>query len=77
MNINIHNLSPTTSREDLLDCFEEYGVVLEVSVGTYTVEGKSRALGFVEMLSDEQGQAAIDGLQGKELAGNLLVINKE
>ncbi|MEW5923245.1 MAG: RNA-binding protein [Candidatus Zixiibacteriota bacterium] len=77
MNINVHNLSPTTSREELLDCFAEYGVVSEVSVGAYTLEGKSRALGFVVMPSNMQGQAAIDGLQGKELAGNLLVIDKE
>jgi RNA recognition motif-containing protein len=77
MNINVHNLSPTTSREELLDCFAEYGAVSEVSVGTYTLEGKSRALGFVVMPSNVQGQASIDGLQGKELDGNLLVIYKE
>lgn len=72
MNINIYNLSPTTSLEELLDCFGEYGEMLDVSVRTYTMEGKSRASGFVEMPSNLQGQAAIDGLQGKELAGKLV-----
>ena len=77
MNINVHNLSPTTSHGELFDCFAEYGAVSEVSVGTYTLEGKSRALGFVVMPSNAQGQVAIDGLQGKELSGNLLLIDKE
>jgi len=77
VNIKVSNLSPVTFREELLDCFEVYGVVSDVSVGTYMLEGKSRALGFVVMYSNAQGQAAIDGLQGMELDGNLLVVNKE
>jgi len=77
MNIKVSNLSPVTSREELLDCFAVYGAVSDVGVGTYMLEGKSRALGFVVMPSNVQGQAAIDGLQGMELAGNLLVVNKE
>ena len=77
MNIKVSNLSPVTSREELLDCFAVYGAVSDVSVGTYMLEGKSRALGFVVMHSNVQGQAAIDGLQGIELDGNLLVVNKE
>ena len=77
MNIHVQNLSPTTSREELIDCFEEYGAVSDVTVSTYTVEGKSRASGFVEMPSDVQAQAAIEGLRGKELAGNLLKIHKD
>ena len=74
MNIYVQNLSPTTSREELIGCFEEYGAVSDVTVSTYTVEGKSRASGFVDMFSNVQGQAAIDGLQGQELGGNLLRI---
>jgi len=76
MNIYIQNLSPTTSRAELVGCFEEYGVVSDVSVSTYTVEGTFRASGFVAMPSSLQGQAAIDGLQGKELAGMLLAVHK-
>ncbi|MGD8922185.1 MAG: RNA-binding protein [Candidatus Zixiibacteriota bacterium] len=77
MNINVRNLSPTTSREELLDCFTEYGSVSDVSVSTYTVKGIWRATGLVEMPSSVQGQASIDALQGKELDGNLLDIYKE
>ena len=77
MNIYVRNVSPTTSREELMDCFEEYGAVSDVSVSTYTVGGKWRASGFVEMSSNVQGQAAIDGLQDKELGGHLLKIHKD
>ena len=76
MNIYVRNLSPTTSPEELTGCFEAYGAVSEANVSTYTVEGKSRASGFVEMPSDAQAQAAIKGLHGRELAGNLLRIHE-
>jgi len=77
MNIKVSNLSPVTSCEELLDCFAIYGAVSDVNVGRYMLEGKSRALGFVVMPSKVQGQEAIDGLQGMELDGNMLVVNKE
>jgi RNA recognition motif-containing protein len=77
MNIYVRNVSPTTSREELMDCFEEYGAVSDVSVSTYTVGGKWRASEFVQMPSDVQAQTAIQGLRGKELAGNLLKIHKD
>jgi len=57
MNIHVRNLSPTTSPEELTGCFEEYGAVSDVSVSTYTVEGKFRASGFVEMPSEVQARA--------------------
>jgi RNA recognition motif-containing protein len=77
MDIYVQNLSPTTSREELIACFEEYGAVSDGSVSTYTVEGRFRASGCVDMPSDLQAQAAIEGLRGKELAGNLLKIHKD
>jgi RNA recognition motif-containing protein len=72
MNIYVRNLSPETSRSELLGCFEIYGKVSEVTISTYKVEGQSRGSAFVEMALDDQGVAAIAGLQGKELGGNLL-----
>ena len=74
MNIYVRNLSPTTSCEELIVCFEKYGAVSNASVSTYTVQGLFRASGFVEMSSSVQAQAAIDGLQGLQLGGNLLNI---
>lgn len=77
MNIYVRNLSPITSRSELVDCFEEFGDVTDVSISTYTIENKLRALGIIVMPSLKQGQAAIDTLHSKELDGNLLNIQKE
>ncbi|MDH3892419.1 MAG: RNA-binding protein [candidate division Zixibacteria bacterium] len=74
MNIYIRNLSPKTLCSELLGCFEAFGKVEDVSISTYTVEGQSRAPGFVEMSSKKQGLEAIAGLHGRELSGNLLQI---
>jgi RNA recognition motif-containing protein len=74
MNIYVRNLSPETSRSELLGCFETFGKVTDVTISTYKVEGVSRSSGFVEMPSHEHALAAIAGLQGKELGGNLLKI---
>jgi RNA recognition motif-containing protein len=74
MNIYVRNLSSETSRSELLGCFEKFGKVTNVTISTYKLKGKSRALGFVEMPSNAQGQAAITSLQGIELCGNLLKI---
>jgi RNA recognition motif-containing protein len=72
MNIYVRNLSPETSRSELLGCFEIYGKVREVTISTYKVEGQSRGSAFVEMPFNDQGVAAVAGLQGKELGGHLL-----
>lgn len=77
MDIYVRNLSPTTSREELIGCFEEHGVVSDVTVSTYTVEGKSRASGFVDMPSKDQALAAMAALQGQNLGGNLLEIQED
>jgi RNA recognition motif-containing protein len=72
MNIYVRNLSPETSRSELLGCFEIYGDVTDVTISTYKVEGQSRASAFVEMPSKDHGLAAVAALQGKELGGNPL-----
>ena len=77
MNIYVRNLSPETLHSELLGYFEMFGKVTEVTISTYKVEGKSRASGFVEMPSNEHGQAAITGLQGKEVRGYLLKLQEE
>lgn len=72
MNIYIRNLSPDTSRSELLGCFEIYGDVTDVTISTWKVEGHTKASGSVEMPSKEQALAAVAALQGQELGGNLL-----
>lgn len=63
MNIFISNLSYNLSEEDLQRAFEEYGTVELIKIIRDKFTGRSKGFGFVEM-SDEEGKAAIDGLNG-------------
>ncbi|MEG2156673.1 MAG: RNA-binding protein [Bacteroidaceae bacterium] len=68
MNIFVSNLSFSVQDEDLNELFSEFGSVESAKVITDRENGRSRGFGFVEM-TDEEGQAAIDALNGKEFEG--------
>ena len=72
MNIYIGNLSPRTSEEELRGVFEAFGEVDSVRIIKDNFTGKSKGFGFVEMSNQSQAQAAIAGLNGKELGGSAL-----
>lgn len=76
MNIYVGNLSYETSEDDLRQAFESFGQVANVTILKDKFSGKSRGFGFVEMPNDEEGTAAIGGLNGKELAGRTLKVNE-
>lgn len=75
MNIYVGNLSFQTTEDELREIFSEYGTVTSVSVVKDKYSGRSRGFGFVEMASDEEGQAAIDALNESELQGRNLKVN--
>jgi RNA recognition motif-containing protein len=77
MNIHVGNLSPETSVSELRGGFEIFGPVAEVSISTYKVHGVAKGFGQVDMPSVDHANAAIAGLQGKELGGNLLNVQEE
>lgn len=77
MDIHIGNLAPATSLIDLRGRFEVFGAVTDIEISTYMVGNRLRSFGFIEMPSNDHGKAAIDGLQGSELAGNRLSIKEE
>ena len=76
MNIYVGNLSYSTHETDLRKWFEAYGTVNDARVITDKFSGQSRGFGFVEMANDAEGQAAIEGLNGKEMDGRALKINE-
>ncbi len=76
MNIYIGNLSYDTSESDLRQAFEGYGEVSTVNIITDRYTGKSRGFAFVEMPSKDEAQAAIAGLNGQELDGQMLNVNE-
>jgi len=76
MNIYVGNLSYEVTEEDLQKAFGAYGQVESAKIIKDTYTGRSKGFGFVEMPSKAESQAAIDGLNGKELAGRTLTVNK-
>ncbi|HUN21588.1 MAG TPA: RNA-binding protein [Anaerolineales bacterium] len=76
MNIYVGNLSFRTTDDALRATFEAFGEVSNASVITDRDSGRSRGFGFVEMPNAEEGQAAIDALNGKEVEGRALTVNE-
>ena len=76
MNIFVGNLPYQTDDSDLRTAFEAYGAVDSARVIKDRDTGRSRGFGFVEMPEEEQGQAAIEGLNGSEMDGRPLTVNK-
>jgi RNA recognition motif-containing protein len=76
MNIYVGNLSFDTTEDQLRQAFEGYGEVTSVKIVDDQHSGRSRGFGFVEMSSDEEGQKAIDGLNGQDMDGRELNVNQ-
>jgi len=76
MNLYVGNLNWQTTDTDLQTAFEAFGQVTSVTIIKDKYTGQSRGFGFVEMADDGEGQAAIDGLNGKELDGRTLRIDR-
>jgi len=75
MKIYVGNLSYSTTDEDIRQAFSQYGTVDSADVIMDRSTGRSKGFGFVEMSVDSEGQAAIDGLNGKEVDGRSLNVN--
>lgn len=75
MKIYVGNLSYDVTEEDLKAAIGQFGQVDSVTIIKDKYSGQSKGFGFVEMASSDEGQAAIDGLNGKELKGRSLNVN--
>ncbi|HEQ60346.1 MAG TPA: RNA-binding protein [Firmicutes bacterium] len=76
MNIYVGNLAADVTDEDLKGAFEAFGRVDSAKVITDKYSGTSRGFGFVEMPDNSEAQAALDGLNGKDLKGKILIVNE-
>ena len=76
MNIYVGNLSFEVTEEDLRQAFESFGQLSSVRVITDRDTGRSKGFGFIEMSNDAEAQAAISGMNGKELKGRALKVNE-
>jgi RNA recognition motif-containing protein len=76
MNIYVGNLAWQATDEDLKQAFSAFGQVSKASVVKDKFTGQSRGFGFVEMPNATEGQAAITGMNGKDLKGRRIVVNE-
>lgn len=76
MNIYVGNVSYNSTEEDLGNLFSEYGTVNSVKIIINKHTGRSKGFGFVEMANDEEGQKAVDSLDGHDLNGRNLRVDK-
>ena len=76
MKIYVGNMPYSVTEEDLKQAFEAFGQVESVTIIKDKMSGQSKGFGFVEMGSAEQAQAAISGMNGKDLKGRKLNVNE-
>jgi cold-inducible RNA-binding protein len=75
-NIFVGNLSFGTTEDTLRSMFDSYGAVQRVNIVTDRDTGQARGFAFVEMTVDAEGNAAINGLNGRDLDGRALNVNE-
>ena len=76
MSIFVGNLPFRAEREDVIQLFTPFGEVLNCSLPLERDTGRKRGFAFIEMADEAIESKAIDGLQGTELMGRPLRINK-
>ena len=73
-NIYVGNMSFDTTQDRLQELFEAHGQVSSVNLITDRISGRPRGFAFVEMKTDEGGNAAISALDGQEVDGRALKV---
>ena len=76
MNIYVGNLSYEANEDALREAFAQFGNVSAVNLITDRETGRSRGFAFVEMSNDDEGRAAIEGLNLKKIAGRAVTVNE-
>ena len=75
MNIYIGNLSYDTAEDDVRMAFESHGEVTRVNIISDRDTGNSKGFGFVEMATQEEGEAAIQALNESEMHGRTIKVS--
>ncbi len=69
------SLSRSTTEDELREAFMTYGEVVSATIITDR-DSRSKGFGFVEMSIEEEATAAVNGLNGTELGGNTIRVEK-
>ena len=76
MKLYVGNLRYDVNNSELEQMFTPFGTVQSASIITDRETGRSKGFGFVEMGSDQEAQAAINDLHGKDIGGRSLTVNE-
>ncbi len=72
----VGSLPYSMDETELQNVFSAFGTVESARIITDKFTGQSKGFGFVEMASDSEAQAAIEGVNGKTFGGRTLVVNE-
>ncbi|NCO10987.1 RNA-binding protein [Candidatus Pacearchaeota archaeon CG_4_9_14_0_2_um_filter_39_13] len=76
MKVYVGNLPWSVDNEKLKELFSEFGEVTEAVVIIDKYSRRSKGFGFVTFVNDEDGQKAIEAMNGKEIEGRELKVNE-
>jgi len=76
MNIYVGNVAHASTEEGLKNLFEQFGTVVSARVIKDKMTGRSRGFAFVEMSTDDEAKAAIEGLNGTQFDGRTLRVSE-
>ena len=76
MNIYVGNLNYNISEDELKEVFEKYGEVTSAKIISDKYSGRSKGFGFIEMSNDNDADEAIENLDGVDVKGRNLKVNK-
>ena len=76
MKLYVGNLAFSTTEAELKSAFTAFGTVDSVSIITDRDTGRSKGFGFVEMSNNDEANAAMHELNGKQLGERTLTVNE-
>ena len=76
MKVYVGNLSKKVTSAELNDLAVPFGTLVSANVATEKSSGESKGFGFIEYSTAAEGQAAITGLDGKDVNGQALKVNE-
>ena len=76
MNIYVRNLNFSLTEDELREVFAQFGAVDSVKIIKDKFTGRAKGFGFVEMPSEAEGNAAIEKLNGTDVKGRNMFVDK-
>ena len=76
MKVYVGNLPKQTTEAELNELATPYGSLVSAEIATERSDGASKGFGFLEFSSDDAARAAITGLDGRDVNGQVLKVSE-